>query len=62
MKVMQIREFLRGGYKDIREMTLITNHGRPVATWNPHPYKKKREPSAEAVVDSSEAHTLSPGK
>ena len=57
-----MREFLRGGYKDIREMTLITNHGRPVATWNPHPYKKKSESTVRDVVDSDKAHTLSPGK
>lgn len=35
MRVMTIREFLRGGYKDVTEMTLITNHGRPMGTWMP---------------------------
>ncbi len=35
MKVMSVRDFLRGGYQDLTEMTLITNHGRPVGTWMP---------------------------
>jgi antitoxin (DNA-binding transcriptional repressor) of toxin-antitoxin stability system len=60
MKTMQMREFLRGGYKNIKEMTLITNHGNPVATWMPQTHAKKREYplSAKMVagVDSKIAH------
>lgn len=36
MKSMHIRDFLRGGYKDIKEPTQITKHGRAVATWMPY--------------------------
>ena len=43
MKTMQMRTFLRGGYKDLKEMTLITNHGNPVATWMPQTHAKARE-------------------
>ncbi len=35
MKTMKIRDFLRGGYKDITELTVITHHGAPIATWMP---------------------------
>lgn len=35
MRVMPMREFLRGGYRGIKEMTVVTNHGRPVGTWVP---------------------------
>lgn len=41
MKVMSIREFLRGGYRGINEMTVITNHGRPVGTWMPNRQEPK---------------------
>jgi hypothetical protein len=52
---MQMREFLRGGYKDIKELTLITNHSRPVATWNPYPYKKKKRDIHISEDDSHDA-------
>lgn len=38
MKTMHMRDFLRGGYKDITEPTQITKHGRQVATWVPFGY------------------------
>lgn len=60
MKTMAIREFLRGGYKDIEEMTLITHHGRPLATWMPQPNAKKRKlPLSKKLlyeVDSKSPH------
>ena len=42
MKTIGIREFLRGGYRDLDELTLITHHGRPMATWMPQPHARKR--------------------
>lgn len=67
MKTMQMREFLRGGYKRIDEMTLITNHGRPVATWMPQSHMRERELKhlsyvADLGVDLNEAHTPSTGR
>lgn len=56
---MPMRQFLRGGYKDIRELTVITNHGRPVATWMP---QKHAGPRKIAGVDSKSAHTPSTGE
>lgn len=35
MKYMHIRDFLRGGYKNITEPTTITKHGRLTAVWIP---------------------------
>ena len=32
---MHVRDFLRGGYKEIKEPTVITRHGRVIATWLP---------------------------
>jgi antitoxin (DNA-binding transcriptional repressor) of toxin-antitoxin stability system len=49
---MQMREFLRGGYKNITELTLITNHGKPVATWMPQTHGKKREFTDMRAVSS----------
>jgi hypothetical protein len=31
-----MREFLRGGYKDLTETTVVSNHGRPVFTVFPY--------------------------
>ena len=42
MKTMPVRIFLRGGYKDLTELTLITHHGRPIATWMPQQDAKAR--------------------
>lgn len=53
MKTMQMRAFLRGGYKQIDEMTLITNHGNPVATWMPQKHSKKRSYPSKRGVDST---------
>jgi len=36
MNWMPVREFLRGGYREITEPTVISNHGRPVFTVFPH--------------------------
>jgi antitoxin (DNA-binding transcriptional repressor) of toxin-antitoxin stability system len=52
MKTMPMREFLRGGYKNITELTLITNHGKPVATWMPQTHGKKREFADMRAVSS----------
>lgn len=48
---MHIREFLRGGYKNITEPTIITKHGRPVATWQPFIWKHLSREEAETVGD-----------
>jgi hypothetical protein len=47
-----MREFLRGGYKHITELTLITNHGNPVATWMPQKHAKKRDFTDMRAVSS----------
>jgi hypothetical protein len=54
---MPVREFLRGGYKDITETTVVSNHGRPVFTVLPYvsplrnppapPPKEKQSPSGK---------------
>jgi len=60
MKTMAIREFLRGGYQDLDELTLITNHGRPLATWMPQSHARKRTlpltKKVEYAVDSNSPH------
>ena len=58
-KTMPMRVFLRGGYKDIKELTVITNHGRPVATWMPQTHAGPRKLRG---VDSKKAHTPSTGE
>jgi hypothetical protein len=35
MKWMTMREFLRGGYRTIDDITVVANHGRPVFTVTP---------------------------
>jgi hypothetical protein len=35
MQWMNMREFLRGGYREITEITVVANHGRPVFTVMP---------------------------
>jgi antitoxin (DNA-binding transcriptional repressor) of toxin-antitoxin stability system len=32
---MSMREFLRGGYRTIDDITVVANHGRPVFTVTP---------------------------
>lgn len=51
MKSMHIRDFLRGGYKDITEPTLITKHDRPIATWRPWQWTQLSKEEAEIVGD-----------
>lgn len=57
MRVMTIREFLRGGYQDLKELTLITNHGRPIGTWMPqadaHERVKKTRSQKSLSMDKS---------
>ena len=43
MKTMTMRQFLRGGYREATEMTLITNHGRPYGTWMPQQHARPRK-------------------
>ena len=33
---MSVRDFMRGGYRDLTEPTVVANHGRPVFTVFPH--------------------------
>jgi hypothetical protein len=35
MRWMTMREFLRGGYQDLDEMTVVASHGRPVFVVSP---------------------------
>lgn len=64
MKTMQVREFLRGGYKTLTEMTVITHHGDPIATWMPQSHAKKRSypltSRLEAGVSSKGIATAAP--
>ena len=48
MKTMPIREFLRGGYHDIRESTLVMKHGQPIFTVIPQ--KRKEIPPEKPKV------------
>lgn len=32
---MSVRDFMRGGYKNVTEPTVITKHGRAIGTWLP---------------------------
>lgn len=36
MKTMSVRDFLRGGYLEVREATVVMKHGHPVFTVIPH--------------------------
>lgn len=58
MKTMQMRVFLRGGYKEITELTIITNHGNPVATWLPQTHAKKRESSLSSKATMGVSSTV----
>jgi hypothetical protein len=35
-RAVGLREFLRGAYKDINDITVVTRHGHPIGTWIPH--------------------------
>jgi hypothetical protein len=39
MNWMSVRDFLRGGYKDLKEPTVVANHGRAIFTVIPVAYK-----------------------
>lgn len=54
MKHMPIREFLRGGYRDVDDVTVISNHGRPVFTVFPYGHSESYRPQ---VVLSTESIT-----
>lgn len=51
MKTMAIREFLRGGYQELNEPTLVMKHGKPVFTVLP----QKRKPVVEGTSVASDA-------
>lgn len=42
-RAIHIRDFLRGGYQQITEETIVTKHGRPIGRWVPMgiPIKEK---------------------
>lgn len=50
MRTMPVREFLRGGYHDIREATLVMKHGQPMFTVIPQ--KKKVEPDGRKETEA----------
>ena len=54
MRWMPMREFLRGGYKDLTETTVVSNHGRPVFTVFPYGTLERRVGFGlvDAVVES----------
>ena len=35
MKTIGIREFLRGGYKDLTEPIMVMSHNQPLGIWEP---------------------------
>jgi hypothetical protein len=45
---MPVREFLRGGYRTIRETTVISRRGYPLFTVWPGPPRYRDEPSTSA--------------
>ena len=52
MKSMGLREFLRGGYRSLTETTVVTSHGRTVATWVPVEARKAfKQRQYDAVED-----------
>ena len=44
---MPVREFLRGGYQDIRESTLVMKHGQPMFTVIPQKKRTSKDGSKE---------------
>ena len=50
---MNLREFLRGGYQTLDDITVVSNHGRPVFTVHPHtgaPPEEVAQPLRERPV------------
>lgn len=62
MKWMPIRAFLRGGYQDLTEPTVVTSHGHPVFTVMPAAkadewtrFTSDVNPGAEAIMAATDA-------
>ena len=59
MKIMPIREFLRGGYHALSAPTIVMKHGRPIFTAIPATTKPEPDTSQvkkeESVHDSPES-------
>lgn len=60
MKVMSVRDFLRGGYKTLKEPTLISRHGIPMFTVFP-PINTKKEARFAALADPIMSDRLAAG-
>ena len=54
MNWMSMREFLRGGYQQITEPTVISNHGRPAFTVYPHNGWTREMAQTVATLNSTE--------
>jgi hypothetical protein len=56
MRAISVRDFMRGGYKQIMEPTVVTKHGRPVFTvlppWLPVDIGTIKDARSEAKTSS----------
>lgn len=61
---MNLREFLRGGYQTLDDITVVSNHGRPVFTVHPHssPPGSNAYGSNETVADVEVRETQPPAR
>jgi hypothetical protein len=60
MKWMTMREFLRGGYRTIDDITVVANHGRPVFTVTPLGVRDPQLPDAETPATRPAARGRTP--
>lgn len=35
MKTIGVREFIKGGYKELTEPVLVMSHSKPIGVWDP---------------------------
>lgn len=59
MRIMPIREFLRGGYRTLQGPTVVSSHGRPVFTVMPYARPPITTAPLAAVVEGARGE-LSP--
>lgn len=61
---MNLREFLRGGYQTLDDITVVSNHGRPVFTVHPHspPPGSNAHGSNDTVADVEVSVTPAPAR
>ena len=59
MKWMSMREFLRGGYRDLDEPTVVSNHGRPAFTVFPQDdWTEKRSRQIASIMTTDQSSTF----